>query len=266
VEIEIGIDPNIVELGPFVLAWHGILTVIAIVVGVKVSQIGLRERNIVMPRFDSFALWTIAGGIAGARVFYVFDHLGRFADDPLQVFALSEGGLAVYGAVIGGFLTVALLCWQRQLPFRQIIDAIAPGLATAQAVGRIGCLINGDAWGEQTDGWFSVVYTNPDALIPNRLLNVPTHPYPIYDMAMNLAIVAVIWPLRKRGLPAGAIFAIYSLLYALTRFFISYVREERVWFWGLQEAQVVALLGLVVSAAALLWLLGQRRASSTATP
>jgi phosphatidylglycerol:prolipoprotein diacylglycerol transferase len=266
VEIEIGIDPNIVELGPFVLAWHGILTVIAIVIGVKVSQVGLRERGIELPRFDSFALWTIAGGIAGARVFYVFDHLDRFADDPLEIFALSEGGLAVYGAVIGGFLTVALLCWQRRLPFRQIIDAIAPGLATAQAFGRIGCLINGDAWGERTDGWLRVVYTHPDALIPNRLLNVPTHPYPIYDIAMNLAIVAVIWPLRTRGLPAGAIFAVYSLLYALTRFFISYVREERVWFWGLQEAQVVAILGFVVSAAALLWLQTQRRASGPASP
>lgn len=258
-ELTIGIDPNIVEIGPFVLAWHGMLSVLAIVVGLWLTRVGLRERGLALPRFDSFAIWTIAGGIVGARLFYVLDHLGDFARNPLEIFAISEGGLAVYGAVIGGFATVALLCRRRQLPFRQIIDAIAPGLAVAQAVGRIGCLLNGDAWGARTDGIFRVVYTHPDALIPGRLLNVPTHPYPIYDMAMNLAIVAVIWPLRRRQLPAGTIFALFSLLYALTRFVISYVREERVWFWGLQEAQVVAAVLFVVSAGVLAWLATQQR-------
>jgi phosphatidylglycerol---prolipoprotein diacylglyceryl transferase len=253
-EITIGIDPNILEIGPFVLAWHGILTVLGIIVGVWVSGRQLAERGVQIRNFDSFAFWTIAGGIAGARLFYVMDHLGRFADDPLEILAISEGGLAVYGAVIGGFATVALLCVLRGEPFRKIIDSIAPGLALAQAVGRIGCTINGDAWGAKTDSPFALVYTNPDAIIPNRLLNQPTHPYPIYDIAMNLAIVAIIWPLRKRNLPDGAIFAIFALLYAATRFVISYVREERVWFWGLQEAQVIALLTLVVSAAALVWL------------
>ncbi|MDQ3549490.1 MAG: prolipoprotein diacylglyceryl transferase, partial [Chloroflexota bacterium] len=81
----------------------------------------------------------------------------------------------------------------------------------------------------------------------------------IYDIAMNLAIVAIIWPLRKKRLPDGAIFAIFSALYAATRFVISSVREERVWFWGLQEAQVVAIVMFVVSLAALAWLWRQPR-------
>jgi len=253
-EFEIGIDPNILEIGPFVLAWHGILTVLGIIVGVWIAGKQMRERGVSIKGFDSFALWTIAGGIAGARLFFVMDHLGDFADNPLEILAINEGGLAIYGAVIGGFATVALLCWLRGEPFRRIIDSIAPGLAIAQAIGRLGCTVNGDAWGAPTDSPFALIYTNPDAIIPNRLLNQLTHPYPIYDIAMNLAIVAIIWPLRKRHLPDGAIFAIFALLYAVTRFVISYVREERVWFWGLQEAQVIALLTLVISAAALVWL------------
>ncbi len=263
-EIEIGIDPNLLELGPYVLAWHGILTVLAIIAGVWVTRIGMRERGLVLPRLESFTYWTIAGGIAGARVFYIFDHLDRFRDNPLEVFALSEGGLAVYGAVIGGFGTVAILSVIYRYPFRKIIDSVAPGLAVAQAIGRIGCTINGDAWGAQTDSPFAFIYTHPDAIIPNRLQGVPTHPYPIYDIVMNLAIVAIIWPLRKKRLPDGAIFAIFSALYAATRFIISAVREERIWIWGLQQAQVVALVMLVVSLAGLAWLLLQPRPESPA--
>jgi phosphatidylglycerol---prolipoprotein diacylglyceryl transferase len=258
-KIEIGIDPNLLEIGPYVLAWHGILTVMAILAGAWIARVGLRERKLNLPKLEPFTYWTIAGGIIGARLFYVFDHLDRFRDDPLEIFAISEGGLAVYGAVIGGFVTVAILCAVYRYPFLKIIDAIAPGLAIAQAVGRIGCAINGDAWGAPTDSPFAFIYTHPDALIPDRLHGVPTHPYPIYDMAMNLAIVAIIWPLRKKRLPNGMIFAIFSALYAATRFVISNVREERIWFWGLQEAQVVAIVMFVVSLAALAWFWRQPR-------
>ena len=83
-------------------------------------------------------------------------------------------------------------------------------------------------------------------------------------MVMNLAIVAIIWPLRKQRLPDGAIFAIFSALYAATRFAISSVREERVWFWGLQEAQVVAVIMFVVSLAALAWFWSRPRPETPA--
>lgn len=263
--IHIGMDPNLFEVGPFVLAWHGILTVVAIFVALWIVQVGLRERRIALEGFDSFAIWTIAGGILGARVFYLIDHAGYFVDHPGEAIKINEGGLAIWGAVIGGFVAVAVLCWLRKYPFRQIIDAIAPGLIVAQAIGRIGCAINGDAWGAQTDWPFAFIYTNPDALIPSRLLNVPTHPYPVYDMIMAMLILAVIWPLRKRNLPAGSIFAIYAALYGATRFVISFVREERVWFWGLQEAQVVSLAVLALALIALAWLMRGRATAPVPT-
>jgi len=264
VKIHIGMDPNLLEIGPFVLAWHGLLTVVAIVVAVWITQVGLRERRVALQGFDSFVLWSIAGGIIGARVLYLIDHAGYFIDNPGEALKINEGGLAIWGAVIGGFIAVAVICWLRKYPFLKIIDSIAPGLIVAQGIGRIGCAINGDAWGAKTDWPFAFVYTNPDALIPNRLLNEPTHPYPVYDMIMAALIFAVIWPLRKRGLPNGSIFAIYAALYGATRFVISFVREERVWFWGLQEAQVVSIVVAVLALAALAWLLRRPEAPAPA--
>jgi phosphatidylglycerol:prolipoprotein diacylglycerol transferase len=257
-EFTISMDPEMFSLGPVEVTWHGFFSMLAIVVAVALVHREFRRRGMSMARFDALALWTIAGGILGARLFYVFDHLSTFTDDPLEFFAFADGGLAVYGAVVGGFFTVALLCYFYHYPFRTMIDAIAPGLVLAQGIGRLGCAINGDAWGEATDAPFAFVYTNPDAIIPNRLLGVPTHPYPIYDLALNLTIFAVVWRLRSRRLPPGALFALYAVLYAVGRFVISYMREEQVWFWGLQQAQVVAIATFVVALAALLWLIVRR--------
>lgn len=179
----------------------------------------------------------------------------------MKIFAFQEGGLAIYGAVTGGFLSVAILSRVFQLPFLQLIDSIAPGLALAQAFGRFGCIVNGDAWGAPTNSPFAFVYTNPKALLPRDLLNVPTHPYPVYDMALNLAIFVVLWQLRKRQIPPGTLFATFVALYAAGRFVISFVRQERIWFWGLQEAQVVAIVALLAAVVTLAWLLWIRQAT-----
>jgi phosphatidylglycerol:prolipoprotein diacylglycerol transferase len=254
-QITISMDPTFAELGPLKLTWHGLFSALAVIVAVAVTRRELLARQVPLPRFDATVFWTVIGGTLGARLFFFFDHPRLLLDDPLEFFAFTDGGLAIYGAVIGGFVAVAVLSRVYTFSFRRVIDCIAPGLLLAQAIGRIGCAINGDAWGGPTSSPFAFVYTHPDALIPNRLLGVPTHPYPVYDMAVDLALLALIWRLRRRPLPAGALFAIYALLYALTRAVISVVREERVWFWGLQQAQVISLVIAALAAGALTWLL-----------
>lgn len=260
-QFTIGMDPNLAQIGPLTLAWHGVLTAIAIFIAVAVIHRDFARAGLSLEKYDSLAFWTIVSGIIGARVLFIIDHIGYFIDHPVDMFRVTEGGLAIYGAVIGGFIGVAVLTRIFHYPFRPTIDAIAPGLILAQAFGRLGCLINGDAWGGPTSSPFALIYTHPDALIPDSLKGVPTHPYPIYDLVMNLAIFGVLVVLRKRNLPDGALFAIFAALYATARFFISFVRQENVWFWGMQEAQVVSLVVLVLSVIAFVWLLrsGQKK-------
>ncbi len=255
----IGMDPNLITIGPVVIAWHAVAILVAIVMAVVLTRLEFVRKHITMAHWDNMVYWTVAGGIIGARLFYVIDHPTYHFHHPLQIFALQNGGLAVYGAVFGGFVTVLTLCRYYRLPTLQVIDAIAPGLILAQAFGRIGCLINGDAWGAPTSSFFSVTYTNAKDLLPANLIGVPTYPYPVYDALINLAILGILWQLRKRDLPNGVIFALFGALYASSRFLISYMRQERVWFWGLQEAQVVAIAALIASLVALVVLLRRDR-------
>lgn len=262
----IGMDPNLFTVGRFVIAWHAIAILIAIVIAVVLTRLEFVRKHITLEHWDAMVYWTVAGGIIGARLFYVIDHPIYHLHHPLQIFALQNGGLAVYGCVFGGFVTVWLLCIYYKMPMLQVIDAIAPGLILAQAFGRIGCLINGDAWGAPTSSFFSVTYTNAKDLLPANLIGVRTLPYPIYDALVNLVIFTIIWQLRKRGLPNGVSFALFGALYATSRFMISYMRQERIWFWGLQEAQVMAILALIASVVALVVLLRRARDTMTMAP
>jgi phosphatidylglycerol:prolipoprotein diacylglycerol transferase len=282
-EVTIGIDPNIARVGPFLLTWHGVFTALAIVAGLLLAHRELRRRGRALPNFDTFAVFTVIGGVVGARLFYVLDHPELFAGDLLRVLAVQEGGLTIYGAVVGGFVAVLLLSRIYRQPFGVLADSVAPGLLLAQAIGRIGCLVNGDAWGgpctclacagvraavPDGNGFgycpFAVTYTHPGAILPRDLLGVPTHPYPVYDIVVNLLVLAVVWRLRGRPLPSGALFALAAVLYSAGRFVVSFVRQERVWFWGLQQAQVIAIVAGVAALVALVWLL--RRPAPATTP
>ncbi len=263
--INIGIDPVLFTVFGIELRWYSLAIVTAIFIAVWFVAREFRRKGIDDTEYSNVALIAIVSGILGARLFHIVDDLGTYLNDPARILDFQSGGLAIYGAVVGGFIGVTIACRIYRLPLPRVIDAVAPGLVLAQGIGRFGCIVNGDAWGARTDSLFAFVYTNPDSFIPNRLLNVPTHPYPIYDMAMNFAIFGLLMWLRKKPLPDGALFATFVAVYAFGRFFISWVREERVWFWGLQEAQVISLVGVALAVAALLWLV-QRPAQRQPLP
>jgi phosphatidylglycerol---prolipoprotein diacylglyceryl transferase len=269
--INIGLDPILLEVGGLaILRWYSLAITISIFVAVWLTDREMKRKGVDTSNYGGLAAWAIILGILGARIFHVFDDIDRYMDDPVRILQIQRGGLAIWGAVIGGFLGVFIACQIYKLPLLKVIDSIAPGLVLGQAIGRIGNIVNGDAWGAAApDAWFTFTYTNPDSFIPNRLLNVPTHPYPVYDMALNLAVFALIWWLRKKDLPHGALFATYLLIYGIGRLFVHSLREQVVWFWGLQQAQVFSIAGAIAGAiglAVLYWMRSQDRDSDSSPP
>ncbi len=245
--ITISLDPILLEVGGIaILRWYSLAITIAIFTAVWLIDKEFKRKGLDTSNYGGLAAWAIIMGIAGARLFHVFDDLDRYLDDPMRIIQIQRGGLAIWGAIICGFLGVVIGSRIYKLPLLPVIDAVAPGLVLGQAIGRLGNIVNGDAWGAAApDAWFTFTYTNPASYIPNRLLNVPTHPYPVYDMALNLAVFGLIWMLRTRKLPHGALFCIYLVVYGIGRALIHGLREEVVWLWGLQQAQVFSIFGVV---------------------
>jgi phosphatidylglycerol:prolipoprotein diacylglycerol transferase len=251
---EIGFDPVIVRLGPLALAWHGIFSALAVAVAVWLGASRARRRGVTGDKLSTLVVWALVGGVIGARLFHVLDHLRYYADNPFEIPAIWSGGIAVYGGFLGGVAGGILAARRLGLPVWTLLDAAAPAMLVGQAIGRLGCLANGDAWGGPCScaTCVCVRYTHPDALLPARLRGVPTHPYPLYEIAAELVLLLALWALRRKLRAPGALFLSVVAGYGVIRFFLSYFRQEPEVLWGLQEAQVIALATGVAAAGLLL--------------
>lgn len=251
--ITISIDPIIFSVGHFALRWYSLILLIAITVGVSVTALEAERRGFKKDDIYEVAIWIILGGIIGARVFHVLDHWSHeYAAEPIRALYIWEGGLAIWGAMVGGFIAGALLAWQRGWRFPKLLDAVAPGLVLAQAVGRIACVITGDAMGKPTNGPFGFAYTSQAALVPQ--LGVYYTPMPVYEILVNSGIFILLWQLRMRKWTNGTLFLIYLVLYSIERFFLAFTSSYRIIAFNLVQSQIVALFGFVIGLVLLAWI------------
>jgi phosphatidylglycerol:prolipoprotein diacylglycerol transferase len=271
--IKIGIDPEIFEIGGLEITWHGLFTALGVVVGVLMAAFLARRAGMDDDTIYNVALFLVVGGIVGARALYVLEHLSDFEDDLLEVFAIQTGGISIYGALIGGALgAVAYAAWRRLPRWGMMADIAAIGAILGMAVGRIGCLINGDIFGRTTDWSIGVVYTHSDSpaypvysAVPPELAQ---HPVTAYEAVGDLVIFALLlFVLRRLFKRDGMVFFAWAFLYAAMRFGVSFLRGTDiggVWVGddlvagGLRVAQLIALAVMVVTPLAVAYVLTRR--------
>jgi phosphatidylglycerol:prolipoprotein diacylglycerol transferase len=131
--------------------------------------------------------------------------------------------------------------------FFSVADLIAPGIILAQAIGRVGCLINGCCWGKPAADWlpWSVVYTHPNSYAP---LNIPLHPTQVYEIIFALVCFVILLRLTGRLKPAGSVFLVYFIMYSAWRIGIGFWRYADVYFaFGLSQAQILSIVVLAAS-------------------
>lgn len=252
--IRIDIDPVLFGFGPFSLEWHGVLSALGILVAVVVAAREMHRRGFDAAHIYGVAWWAIIGGILGARLFHVIDYADYYLARPWEILFIMRGGLAIYGALFGGFAGAAIYAWRNGLRIGRFFDAGAPTTLLGLAIGRLGCLINGDAWGAPTGGDWGLVYIHPEARMPASLLGVPTHPFPVYELVLDLAIFAAIWRLRDTLKVEGSPTLLAMLGYAIVRFFLTFLRQEQVIFLGMQQAQLIAVASVAILGPWLLYL------------
>lgn len=243
--ISIGMDPNIFTVGGFALSWHGLFTVLAIGVAIGLSLYRARGSGFSEEYLYTAIIWAILGGMTGARLVHVIDNIGYYMQHPVQVVIMWEGGASLFGAILGAIVGVWIYSAVRRESFWRLADLAAIAAPLAQATGRLGCAINGDAYGTPTSLPWGVVYTHPAAFAE---WGVAGHPAPVYEILWDLAVFGVLWRWRERLRPEGSLFLLYLALYSFGRFFISLVRgAEPAWLGPLHEAHIIALLILAVA-------------------
>jgi phosphatidylglycerol---prolipoprotein diacylglyceryl transferase len=247
--IVIDIDPNIAQIGPFTLSWHGLFSAIGVIVGVTLGVRIAADAGADEDGSYNLALWSVGGGIVGARLFHVIDNWSYYSQHLEQIVLINEGGIAIYGAVIGGIATGALYARLRGIKLGAVADGGAVGLTIGQAIGRIGDVINGEHHGLPLDAPWSVVYTNPNTL---GEIGLPVHLAVGYELIWDLLVLSLLL-LMRRTAGQGKMFWAYVFLYSLGRFWISFYRVDAIVAFGLRQAQLIALVGIVVGAAMLVY-------------
>jgi phosphatidylglycerol---prolipoprotein diacylglyceryl transferase len=263
--IIIDLDPNIVRLGPFLITWHGVFSVLGIVAAARIGFWLLKKDIPDLQGTGDGLAWMVALGLIGARLLYVWENWRIFANGQwLRIFALTEGGISQWGGLFGAMFGVYVWSRRAHYSFWKILDAGGPAAMLGLTIGRIGDIINGEHHGSPTNVPWGVEYVNQFTL---GQPGVVVHPEVAYEMVLCLLILAAILPFQQRlksRLPDGVLGLVYFALYAAGRFFLSYYRLDPQILFGLRQAQIASLLMVVVAVIAIPILF--RRASTTSAP
>ena len=207
------------------LPWYSVLIVSGIALAIFLA--GREEKRLGLPRDTAvdLALIVVPCGIIGARLYYVFMSWEHFASQPWSILYIWEGGIAVYGAVIGGAAGAWLYARRKKLSFAVLADLIAPGLLLAQAIGRWGNYFNMEAYGP--------LVQNPKLQFFPLAVMIPTadgfawHAATFfYESLWNLCGFAVLWRLRRKQHQPGNVLAWYFVIYGSGRFIIEQLRQD----------------------------------------
>ena len=241
--ITISIDPVAFAIGPIEVRWYGIFIALAIaVVALWVVREVKKGANISYDTVFTAALVGIPSGVVFARLLHVIDGWDYYSQNLGQI--IGGGGLTAYGGVLGTALGVWIYSRFSKFQFGYFADVAAPGIILSQAVGRVGCTINGCCYGIETFLPWSIVYTHPDSLCP---LGVATHPTTVYEIIWNLLVFGVLLKLRGRLKPDGSLFLVYLSLYSVYRLGTDFLRVGTPFLFGLHQAQVIAIIVLAIT-------------------
>jgi phosphatidylglycerol:prolipoprotein diacylglycerol transferase len=244
--ITININPIAFSIGFIDVRWYGIMVVLAVVAVIALAILEARRVRIPDQHIYDVALWGIIGGILVSRLLHVIDKWDYYMVNPRQIVGFE--GLTVYGAVLGALIAVLIYCWVKKISFWQLADVIAPGAIVGQAIGRVGCLLNGCCYGLPTSLPWGIVYTNPNSFCP---IGESFQPTQIYFIIWNLIGFGILWSVRRRLQPKGSLFLLYLAIYAAGDLCIRFVRVGEPFrtglFFNLQEAQLIGILILLVT-------------------
>ena len=189
-------------------------------------------------------LWALIGGLVGARLLHVVDYWSYYWALPWEALYVWTGGLALWGAILGGAAGGLLHARVQGMPVWRVADVGALAAFLGQAVGRVGDLLGGEILAKATTWPWGLIYAHPESVSysPEALA---VHPAAAYELLWDMAAFGLLWGLRRRLLSEGGVFLGYLALYAVGRLLIGFARLDKVWGLGLQEAQIVALVVLV---------------------
>lgn len=213
--------PELIKIGNFTISSFGVMVALSFVVAYVLCLREFRRKNLSEDLLGNLFLAAMIGGIAGAKLLYLFENvpLGEILQNPFEhIFA--RGGLTFYGGLFGAVLLTWLVARRGGLNFWVLGDTVAPAMAIGYSIGRIGCLLVGDDYGVPSNLPWAMTF--PEGLPPTT---VPVHPTQLYEAIIMFLVFLYLWRIRVKSFKAGYIFSLYLVIAGSERFLIEFIRN-----------------------------------------
>ena len=225
------------QLGGLTIHWYGVMIAAGILVAYLFCSHIAQEYHLTKDNILDIILFGLPSAIICARIYYVVFEWSGYRDNFWDIFKIWEGGIAIYGAVIGACLSTYLYCKSKNIAVGNAFDVGAFGLLIGQIFGRWGNFVNAEAYGTLTD-------------LPWRMalldLNIAVHPTFLYESLWNVAVFICLFLVRKKMTHPGDIFLGYVTLYGLGRFWIEGLRTDSLYMGPFRISQIIAAICVIV--------------------
>lgn len=242
-------NPIFFSVGPLTIHWYGLILVVAIIAAALVARHYFIKKSVLSSRqFEDLVFYIIIFGLIGARfghvVFFNFDYYLHYPIDILKVW---QGGLAIQGALFGGFITTIVWAHRHKINFWKITDGLALSLPLGQAIGRWGNYFNQELFGRPTEAWWGIPIESVNRVAGYQSFS-HFHPIFFYESILNLALFFILYRLAfKKSLSLGNLTLFYIIGYGIIRFTIEFVRiDETFMLGGIRIAQIISLIFIFV--------------------
>ena len=230
-----------ITIGNFSIAYYGIVIAIGMLLGGSFVLHMAKKAGHNEDDFLDVIIYTVIFAVISARIYYVVFAWDYYKDDLLSVFNLRQGGLAIYGGILGGILTAWIVTKKKKIPFLVFADFGILGVPIGQILGRWGNFFNREAFGQYTDSLFAMLIPTDAVRSTNDITTemwsnlvtidgveyISVHPTFLYESMWNIGVLVVLYILSKRKRYDGQIFFSYLLLYGIGRFWIESLRTDQ---------------------------------------
>lgn len=235
------INPVAFQIGSKPIYWYALIILTGFLLGLLFVYFTCQKWGVKKDNVWDIALFGLVAGIIGARIYYVIFALDEFSS-PLEFFEIWNGGLAIYGGIIGAVISTAVYCRIKKLSIPLTFDVCAPGLLIGQAIGRYGNLVNCEVYGRSTNSLLAMSINSAE----------PVHPLFLYESLWNIAGLILLLIFRNKKHADGQVFCFYIFWYSLGRLFLEGMRSSEYILYLIPNmlgiSQAVAVLAMALSA------------------
>ena len=237
--ISFNINNVFFNINGFKIYWYALFIVISILISLLFCKRDSGKYHISFDDILELYLFILPISIIFARLYYVLFNLNYYIINPLEILNIRNGGLAIYGAIIGGIITIIIFCKKKCLKILDILDYLIPYLALGQSIGRLGNFVNEEAYGTETTNIFRMGIFKSGTYIQ-------VHPTFLYESICTFIIFVILFKKKEKRKYPGQLTFLYFFLYGIIRAIIENFRTDSLMFKTIRVSQLLSIFSSII--------------------